>query len=199
MFLPRVALCLLLFLAAFSHPVRAVAQVPAPVGALLSATQWKQHLERDILPFWQTPAALGTPVGNFPTARCNDGSPVDPQSPCAEYRAAPEWIRAGMGRQYVRMVSRQIYLYGVAFHLTGDPKYLGWARAGVRRILDRAVDKNTGAVASYWEGGKALSTGQTSQDLSYALVGLSFYYYLTRDSAVLQPILQIESYIRRTY
>src|SRR6202051_2646951 len=85
-----VALQLLLrvFLVAltFVHPIGASAQDQAASANLPTASQWKQHLERDILPFWQTPAALGTPVGNFPTARCNDGSPVNPQSPCAEDR-----------------------------------------------------------------------------------------------------------------
>jgi mannose/cellobiose epimerase-like protein (N-acyl-D-glucosamine 2-epimerase family) len=198
----RLLLCLLILSAAIAGPMPASAQQHGPaVDGLPSASAWKQHLERDILPFWQSPAALGDPVGNFPTSRCNDGSVANPQALCAEFQAAPDWIRSTVGRQYVRMVSRQAYLYGVAFHLTGDPRYLVWARAAVHYIVDHAVDNNTGAVTSYWEGGKAFAdpADQTSQDLSYALVGLSFYYYLTRDPYVLQPILRIEHHIRQTY
>lgn len=177
-------------------------QQPAAITAALpAADDWKRHLERDILPFWETPAALGDPVGNFPTFRCNDGSVADPRAPCAEFLAAPDWIRTAVGRQYTRMISRQIYLYGVAYHLTGDPKYLLWARAGVRYIVDRAVNQKTGDVVSYWSDGKPVidPDDQTSQDLAYSLVGLSFYYYLTREADLLPPMLRIESYIRQHY
>jgi mannose/cellobiose epimerase-like protein (N-acyl-D-glucosamine 2-epimerase family) len=188
-------------LTAIAAAAASAQQQPAAVAALPAANDWKRHLERDILPFWETPAALGDPVGSFPTFRCNDGSVADPRAPCAEFTAAPDWIRTAIGRQYVRMISRQIYLYGVAYHLTGDPKYLAWARAGVRIILDRAVDKKTGDVVSYWSDGKPVidPDDQTSQDLAYSLVGLSFYYYLTREADLLPPMLRIESYIRQHY
>ena len=183
-------------------PTSASAQPPAAdVDALPRASEWKRHFEQDILPFWQTAMALGEPVGNFPTFRCNDGAVYDPERPCAEYQSAPDWIKSAVGRQYVRMISRQVYLYGVAFHLTGDPKYLIWCQAGIRYILDHAFDRNTGNVASYWNEREAFPDppGRTSQDLAYALVGLSFYYYLTRDPQILQPILQIEHHIRERY
>jgi mannose/cellobiose epimerase-like protein (N-acyl-D-glucosamine 2-epimerase family) len=193
--------CIFIFSLPIIHSVPASAQDRAAViDALPRAAAWKQHLERDILPFWQTPSALGNPVGNFPTFRCNDGSLANPQSPCAEYLTAPAWIRGALGRQYVRMISRQAYLYGVAFHLTGEEKYLLWARAGVHYIIQHAFNNQTGKVTSYWQGGSAIEPSeQTSQDLAYSLVGLSFYYYLTRDSEVLRPILRIERYIRKTY
>jgi mannose/cellobiose epimerase-like protein (N-acyl-D-glucosamine 2-epimerase family) len=192
----------------FLFAAMALAAVPASaqqkataVDNLPLAADWVQHLQRDILPFWETQVALGDPVGSFPTFRCNDGTVANPQAPCAEFLTAPDWIRSAMGRQYVRMISRQIYLYGVAYHLTGDPKYLHWARAGVRYIVDRAVNKNTGDVVSYWVNGSPAvdPADQTSQDLAYSLVGLSFYYYLTREADLLQPMLRIESYIRQHY
>ena len=173
----------------------------AIVAALPTSAAWLQHYQRDILPFWQTPAALGEPVGNFPTSRCNDGSVVNPAAPCPEFAAAPDWIKSTAGRQYTRMISRQIYLYGVAFHLTGDPRYLGWARAGVHYLLDRAYNPATGNVASYLDSGKpaAETPDHASQDVAYSLVGLSFYYYLTRDPDILPPIFKIEHFIRQTY
>jgi mannose/cellobiose epimerase-like protein (N-acyl-D-glucosamine 2-epimerase family) len=198
----RLLLCVLLTLLTAIPSLRSSAQGQAQIIANLpAAAEWKRHLQRDILPFWETPAALGNPVGSFPSFRCNDGSVTNPQAPCAEFLKAPDWIKSAVGRQYVRMISRQIYLYGVAFHMTGDEKYLVWARAGVRYIIDHAFNNTTGGVASYWQGGTAFadSADQTSQDLSYALVGLSFYYYLTRDPSVLQPILRIENYIRQNY
>lgn len=195
--LPR----LILLLTALHSASASAQEKTGAVAGLPPAAEWKRHLEGDILPFWQTPAALGTPVGNFPTFRCNDGSVNNPKSPCGEFLIAPEWIRGALARQYVRMLSRQVYLYGVAFHLTGDQKYLAWARAGVRYILDHAFNNKSGTVTSYWQGGAAFSSPaeQTSQDLAYSLVGLSFYYYLSRDDEVLPAILRIEQYIRRNY
>lgn len=198
----RLAAALLVALLTASAALAAAAQDRAAlVAALPAAASWKEHFARDILPFWQTAAALGTPIGNFLTARCDDGSVYNPQTPCREYLGAPEWIKSAAGRQYVRMMSRQIYLYCVAFHLTGETRYLLWAQAGVRYFLSHALDRNTGGGVSYWEGGKAVSDfpERTSQDVAYSLVGLSFYYYLTRDPDVLQPILAIERYIRKYY
>jgi mannose/cellobiose epimerase-like protein (N-acyl-D-glucosamine 2-epimerase family) len=203
MLLKRLAICLFaVTTSVFYAAVAGAQQQPAPPADLPTAAEWKRHLEQDILPFWQTPVALGNPVGNFPTFRCNDGSLANLRAPCAEFLSAPDWIRTAVGRQYTRMISRQIYLYGVAYHLTGDPKYLGWARAGVRTILDRAVNKSTGDVVTYWTAdGKPVTEGpeSTSQDLAYSLVGLSFYYYLTREADLLPPMLRIESYIRQHY
>ena len=42
------------------------------------------HLSRDLAPFWLRPEALGSPVGAFPTFRCDDGTLVDPELPCGE-------------------------------------------------------------------------------------------------------------------
>ncbi|HEX3862894.1 MAG TPA: AGE family epimerase/isomerase [Stellaceae bacterium] len=193
--MPRLILSALLFIPA----AHAGAPKPAAtITALPQAAEWKRHFVRDILPFWETAAALGNPIGNFPTFRCNDGAVYNAQMPCAEFFAAPDWIRSAAGRQYTRMLSRQVFLYGVAFHLTGNPKYLLWAHAGVSYIIDHAFDDKTGNVVSYWDGGEAVSdpSKQTSQDVAYCLMGLSFYYYLTRDPQVLTPILQIEHYIR---
>lgn len=177
------------------------AQPAGAVAALPAAAAWKQHFQRDILPFWMTPAALGSPVGNFPTFRCNDGALYDPRSPCPELAGAPDWIRAALGRQYVRMMSRQVFVYGTAFHLTGDPQYLLLARAGVRYIVEHGFDPATGGLVSYWQRGKpfAANANRSSQDLAYGLMGLSFYYYLTRDPYVLPPLLRVEAYIRQHY
>jgi mannose/cellobiose epimerase-like protein (N-acyl-D-glucosamine 2-epimerase family) len=179
-------------------PAAAQEKVTA-IGGLPPAAAWLQHFERDILPFWQTPSALGSPVGNFPTFRCNDGSLYDARSACAEYLTAPGWIGGALGRQYVRMMSRQVYLYGVAFHLTGDQRYLLWARSGVGYIIEHAYDNKTGDITSFWQDGRAESADRTSQDLAYDLLGLSFYYYMTRDPYVLEPLLRVEQYVRNNY
>ncbi len=170
-------------------------------GQLPRPAEWIAHLERDILPFWRQPAALGDPVGNFPTNRCNDGSVYRADAPCPEFVRAPQWIRNGLDRHYVRMASRQTFLYGVAYHLTGDEEYLLWSRAGARYIIDHALDRETGSVVTYFEDGQAgpAPGERTSQDLAYALLGPAFYYYLTRDPEVLDEIRLIRNHIAEQY
>ena len=51
-------------LTAIAAAAASAQQQPAAVAALPAANDWKRHLERDILPFWETPAALGDPVGS---------------------------------------------------------------------------------------------------------------------------------------
>jgi hypothetical protein len=44
---------------------------------LPTGKEWITHIQNDLLPFWTTPAALGNPIGNFPTFRADDGSVID--------------------------------------------------------------------------------------------------------------------------
>jgi mannose/cellobiose epimerase-like protein (N-acyl-D-glucosamine 2-epimerase family) len=167
---------------------------------LPSLERWTQHVTGEIMPFWLTEAALGTPVGNFPTYRCNDGRALRPEAPCPEYlssgRLSPE-----VDKDYTRMKSRQTYLYGVAFHITGDERYLAYARAGVTWLREHAYERATGSAVTYWSGGQPgpPPDQRTTQDLAYAQVGLAFYYYLTRDPEVLADVVRLERYIMTTY
>jgi len=175
-----------------------VAQVPAD---LPTGERWLRHFNEDLLPFWNLPDAWGSPRGDFPTFRANDGRAVDWTNPPEELAAAPGWIKEQFGREYVRMKSRQTYFYGVAYHLTGDPKMLALARDGATFIRKRALDPKTGSAVSYWEKGVAQpeALARTTQDLAYAELGLAMYYYLTRDEAVLRDIRRLKRHIFGQY
>jgi mannose/cellobiose epimerase-like protein (N-acyl-D-glucosamine 2-epimerase family) len=178
---------------------------PAPprlqAGTLPSVDRWRQHVTDELLPFWTTPDALGTPVGNFPTFRCNDGSAYRAEAPCLELSKAPAWISTELARDYTRMKSRQTFLYGVAFHITGDERYLEYARAGVTWLREHAYEHDTGSAVTYWENGQPgpPADQRTTQDLAYAQVGLAFYYYLTRDPEVLADLVALERHIMTKY
>lgn len=198
------------------HPTSFTAAVPgsAPVAIepvdidtvvrdVPSGENWLRHLRDDLLPFWTTDVALGTPVGKFPTYRHNDGSAVDLDHPGPEFvtgRVAEGIV--WLGRDHVRAQSRQIYAYGVAYHLTGDPQYLDYAQAGVDYLLTHAFDPD-GGVFSYLDS----RTGRpgpprdqrTSQDLAYALTGIGFLYYLTRRSALAEILVNVHQEILRYY
>src|SRR4029077_600508 len=98
------------------------------------------HIETDLLPYWTTPVALGNPIGNFPTFRANDGSVVDSKNPSPEIRdiaSSETWLLSRTGRQYTRTMSRQIYAYCVAYHMTGDERYLRYARMGLDYLFTK--------------------------------------------------------------
>ncbi len=194
-----------LALAAAVAPHAAVGAGSTPSGAvahLPDGERWIQHLRHDLLPFWNLPDAWGTPPGNFPTYRCNDGRRYDPSKPCDELRYAPGWMAGVPGRQHVRMMSRQAYFYGVAYQLTGDPAMLDLARDGVEFLRAHAFESDTGSAVTWLEDGKPGGPPvleRTSQDLAYALVGLAMYYHLTRDPAVLRDILRLKEHVFREY
>ena len=167
---------------------------------LPSGERWLTHLNDDLLPFWTTPEALGTPLGNFPTYRCNDGSLVDPAALCPEIKNADPAI-VNLSRDYVRSKSRQIFAYGVAYHLTGEEKYLLYARAGAEWLLANAIDHKDGGAYSWFEkgvGGPAVGQ-RTSQDLAYAVTGIAFLHYLTHDPRYLDAMVALKDHIFKTY
>ncbi|MEZ4388557.1 MAG: hypothetical protein R3D98_13500 [Candidatus Krumholzibacteriia bacterium] len=106
--------------------------VTSVAAAAIPPAVWLAHAEHDLGRFWLDPRYQGDPVGSFPTFICGDGRVWDPADPCPSLADAPEWIASELGRQDLRMVSRQTYTYGVIFHLSGNPEALALARAGAR-------------------------------------------------------------------
>jgi mannose/cellobiose epimerase-like protein (N-acyl-D-glucosamine 2-epimerase family) len=175
---------------------------------LPDGSRWIRHLKEDLLPFWDNAAALGNPVGNFPTYRCNDGSLFNPKAPCQELANPDPSVRdiIKLDRDYVRMKSRQVFAYGIAYHMTGDKKWLDYCRDGVNYLRKFALDRENGKVAgayTYFSGADHVpgppAAERTSQDLAYAATGIGFYYYLTRDPAVLKDVRELKEYIFATY
>ena len=182
------SLGLFVLLAATSCGRGAFVPVPAPLPA---GEAWVAHLSRDLAPFWLRPEALGSPVGAFPTFRCDDGALVQPDLPCGEMLVAGPWVSSQLGKEFTRMRSRQTFFYGVAFHLTGEEKYLALAKAGVDYFRAHALDRTNRSAVSWWKDGVARPPveARTSQDLAYANLGIAFYAYLTRDPEVLADAL----------
>ncbi len=188
--------------------VNAAAAFDAPgkpdVSVLPTGQEWLTHIRQDLLPYWTTPAALGNPDGNFPTFRANDGSVINPKIPPQEVKDIDKgetWLLNRLGRQYARTMSRQVYAYCVWFHMTGDEKYLQYAKEGIDYICTKMVDKD-GIFYTWMENGvpgPENAKQRISQDLAYALMGPAMYYYLTRDQAVLQVLLKTERYIFDNY
>jgi hypothetical protein len=170
----------------------------------INGQTWKDHLINDLLPYWNMPSALGEPVGNFPTYRCNDGSLKN--CPELDLSKMDAWIidqTGSLQREFIRTRSRQTFFYGVAYHITGDEKYLYYAKCGVDFI--RKQIHQSGLIYSWSTASDDKkefgpdSLHVTTQDLAGALTGLSFYYYLTHDEDVLKDILKVKSYVFKNY
>lgn len=87
-------------------------------GHKINVQRWKDHLVNDLLPYWNMPSALGNPIGNFPTYRCNDSL----LNNCRELdlNSVDSWIinqTDSLKREFIRTRSRQTFFYGVAYHL----------------------------------------------------------------------------------
>lgn len=174
--------------------------IDAIIADVPTGERWLQHLEEDLLPFWTMNAALGTPVGKYPTYRCNDGSLYNSVTPCPELKNADSSI-VKLKREYIRAQSRQIFAYGVAYHLTGNDQYLKFAKHGVDYLHDYGIDTGGGAYTYFDQdgNGQPIQAQRISQDMAYAVAGLGFYYYLTRDPNVLTDIVALKDYIFNTY
>jgi hypothetical protein len=104
--------------------------------------------------------------------------------------------------RYLVPLSRQTFGYGVAYHLTGNPTYLAYMKAGIDYLRQHCIDPDGGMFES-----QDLTTGawgpdiryRDSQQLGYGLLGMAFYYYLTRDSTILPDILALKNYIFDNY
>lgn len=184
--------------------VNASAAFDAPgkpdVSLLPTGKEWVTHIQQDLLPYWTTPAALGNPVGNFPTFRANDGSVIDPKNLPPEVKGVDKgetWLLNRMGRQYTRTMSRQIYAFCVAYQMTGEEQYLRYAKASIDYLYTKMVDKD-GVFYTWMENGvpgPENARQRISQDMAYALMGPAMYYYVTHDRAVLEVMLKTERYV----
>jgi len=176
----------------------------APTTAALSlptGERWLTHLTNELLPYWTLPDALGNPLGAFPATRCNDGSVINRSNPCPEVKGNG-WLMANTP-YYVVALSRQTYGYGVAFHLTGDPRYLQYMKAGVDFLRKNAFDRQNGGTYSYFDGDAQRwvpdAPYRNPQELAYSLLGMTFYYYLTHDADVLPDIIAVKDYTFKNY
>jgi mannose/cellobiose epimerase-like protein (N-acyl-D-glucosamine 2-epimerase family) len=169
------------------------------VGVLPSPSAWIDHLVNDLLPFWTSADAMGTPIGDFPTVRCNDGHVPTTTAQCPEISL----FNTKNPVQATVAVSRQVYAYGVAFHMTGDTTYLDLARAGTEYLFTEALDPVSGVFKlTHNETTGAWTPTADKRDVqqeAYGLLGPSMLYYLTGDDALYQQIKGVSDSIVSAY
>ncbi len=89
------------------------------------------------------------------------------QAPCPPIAGNPSLL---IPAQYLVPLSRQTYGYGVAYLLTGDPKYLGYMQAGIDYTRRNAVDRTAqlDLATNTWGPRREF---RNPQELGYGLLG----------------------------
>jgi mannose/cellobiose epimerase-like protein (N-acyl-D-glucosamine 2-epimerase family) len=160
----------------------AVREVPE----VLAGDTWLRHLREELLPYWEVPDALGTPVGNFPSFRDQEGN-LDPAR--GTFRG-------------VSTLARGVYGYSVAFHLTGDERYLTYARAGLEWVEEHGFDPvNGGWYHDLADTGAPLDATDDKQLFDLASLGMAYgmYFNVTRDPWAEQGLLGVRDLIFQRY
>ena len=169
-------------------PAAAVVLLDEPeVPEVLTGDRWLRHQREDLMPYWEMRPALGTPVGNFPAFRGLDG----------EYPAPTGETTRGLST-----LSRQVYGYSVAFMLTGEERYLDYAKAGIDWIEANAKDPVHGGYYSrLTEDGEPLDALANKDVFNLASLGLGYgmYYNVTRDPEVEAKLLAVRDLVFGKY
>ncbi len=178
--------------------------------------RWLEHLEHDLMRFWQQPGAADMSKGLWRSFLTDDAKPLPGLDQLDEWppdlRQAVKEDPDGTGallegpernadKNFVRSHSRQTFAYGVAYHMTGKVEYFQLCRQGALVLMD--LVKDDGSMCSK----RNLKTGEwfndpegcTSQDLAYGMTGIAFYYYLTHDEMALKKILELKEHIFTDY
>lgn len=161
-----------------------------------------------LMKFWMNSDAQNLDGGLFPTYLSNEGKIIDKEVEWPEeYKLARDDGDNGAGalidlnQYYVRAHSRQTYAYGMAFHMTGNQKYLELCHKGAMALVN-AMDGNYGMftrLKAHTNEFIGEREDRDSQDVAYGLTGLGMYYFLTRDEGILHKIIQIKDHIFKTY
>ena len=157
------------------------------------------------MPYWMMDEALGEPAGNFPNYRNNKGEIITYEN--FDFNSVPDFLNEflikqpdSLRRNFVRVNSRQIFTYCVAYHMTGNEEYLYRAKIGIDFLFENG-GYDSGSPFTFWQNGIGMpeTFQRTTQDLAYSLTGPAMYYYLTRDKNVLNKILKVKEFVLDEY
>src|SRR5918994_1545331 len=136
------------------------------------------------MPYWDMPEALGVPVGNFPSFRGRSGELLADE------------------RRGLATLARQVYGYSLAFMLTGEERYLTYARAGLDWINTKARDPiHGGYYGELTQDGDPVDPEAPKDLFNLASLGLAYgmYFNVTRDPAAEADLLAVRDLIFDKY
>lgn len=155
------------------------------VPPVLTGATWLAHHRDDLMPYWDMPEALGEPLGNFPSFRGRSGELL------------PEQTNRGTST-----LARGVYGYSLAFLLTGQERYLTYARAGLTWIEAKAADPVHGGYFNRLRlNGEPINAQARKDVFDLASVGMAYamYFNVTRDPAAEAHLLEIRDLLFDKY
>ncbi|MDR3020448.1 MAG: hypothetical protein LBU66_06045 [Treponema sp.] len=188
----------------------------------VDSNRWMEHLENDLMKFWLKDDVKDMSKGLFRSFFTDEGK----QLPCLDdvekwpptlrkaiekddkgkYTAEAGELLEGPDKNadynFVRAHSRQVFAYGIAYHMTGKAEYFELCKKSALVLMD-LVDNKDGSMPTK----QCLKTGKfvddkeqrTSQDLAYGMTGIAFYHYLTHDKKAFKKIMALKKYIFTEY
>ena len=165
-------------------PVAVTAEIPE----VLRGDTWLRHHREDLMPYWDRPEALGEPLGNFPSFRGRHGELL-PESPESTVRG-------------LSTLARQVYGYSHAFMMTGEDRYLTYAKAGLDWINTKAKDQVYGGYYGRLTiNGDPVEPTADKSVFDLASLGLAYgmYFNVTRDPAAEADLLAVRDLIFDKY
>ena len=170
----------------------AVATEPG-VPPVLSGDTWLQHHRDELMPYWLAPDALGEPLGNFPSFRGRDGELI---------RLPDGQLDPAFSIRGASTLGRGVYGYSLAFMLTGEERYLTYARAGLDWIEAKLEDPvHGGYFGELKASGEPVDPTANKDLFDLASVGLAYamYFNVTRDPAAEAKLLEIRDLVFGPY
>lgn len=183
--------------------------------------RWLDHLECDLMKFWSKLSVQDMSKGLWRSFLTDDGQPLpgldqtdqwppelqraiekdDKGNYTAEAGDLLEGPDKNADFNFVRAHSRQVFAYGIAYHMTGKREYFELCKQGADALIELVAPDGSMVTRQELSSGKWVEDKETrtSQDLAYGLTGIGFYYYLTHDPGYLKKILLLKNYIFREY
>jgi len=188
--------------------------------------RWIKHLEEELMNFWMLDDVKDMSAKLFRSFLTDDGKKLPGLNKTNEWpRAFQEAIKKDENGNYtaeaggllegpdknanynfVRIHSRQVFAYGVAYNMTGKAEYFNLCKEGAIALMN-LVEADGSMCTRLDLSGKKVDgkddidyiEKRTSQDLAYGMSGIAFYYYLTHDESALEKVLVLKKYIFDTY
>ncbi len=146
-----------------------IAAPPADVKNVLNPEYWKNQALTDLIPFWEK--TIDKDYGGFYTNVNEDGS-----------------IGAAANK-YSRMNSRILFGFSAAYMLSGDEKYLPFAKHAMDFLSEYCWDKQSGGWVTNVDEENEPDTGWKNLfDETYGNLGPIFYYMATGDKNALSLV-----------
>ncbi|RYP82706.1 hypothetical protein EKO23_21230 [Nocardioides guangzhouensis] len=162
------------------------AEADPDLPPVLGSDTWLAHHRDELMPYWLVPEAFGDPVGNFPSFRGTDG----------------ELLPEPFTHRGASTLGRGVYGYSLAFMLTGDERYLTYARAGLDWIEAKLEDPVHGGYFGELDAtGKPVDDEANKDLFDLASVGLGYAMYVsaTRDPEAEAKLLAIRDLVFGPY